>query len=54
MEEFQFALYSWPTAVIRVMGVFETLATTDGVDSLASEIWLGFDSYIISNWVIAP
>ena len=39
-DEFVDKLYSWPTAPVTVMGVFET-AATDGQATVDSELWIG-------------
>ncbi len=52
-DEFSYTIYTWPTAVINVMAVFETSAT-DGERTVSSEVWVGADSYFISQWDAAP
>lgn len=48
-ENFPYSIYTWPTAVIRVMGTFQTSAT-DGRSQVDSEVWVGSDSYGVARW----
>ena len=48
-DEFAEPVYTWPTAVVNIMGVFETTAT-DGESTATSEVWVGTDSFIITQW----
>ena len=48
-SQFAYPAYSWPTAVVEAMGVFET-TTTDGQQTTRSEVWVGADSYFINQW----
>ena len=46
--EFPDSIYTWPTARVEVMGVFEITAT-DGKRSIFAEVWLGASSHVISK-----
>ena len=46
--EFPDSIYTWPTARVEVMGVFEITAT-DGKGSIFAEVWLGASSHVISK-----
>ena len=46
--EFPDSIYTWPTAKVEVMGVFEIHAT-DGKRSVFAEVWLGSSSHVISK-----
>lgn len=41
-------IYTWPTAKVEAMGVFEITAT-DGKRSVFAEVWLGASSYVIGK-----
>jgi len=47
-NEFTNPVYSWPTALVEVMGVLETQAANGGTTA-SSEVWVGSDSYIITG-----
>ncbi|MBI4339819.1 MAG: isopeptide-forming domain-containing fimbrial protein [Chloroflexi bacterium] len=51
-DEISDAVYSWPTALVQVMGVFQTEAT-DGRSTVSSEVWIGDSSYAIAQWNIS-
>jgi uncharacterized repeat protein (TIGR01451 family) len=42
-------VYTWPTARIKVMSVIETLSDTPDGDSAIARIWIGSDSYLITE-----
>ncbi len=46
--EFPDSIYTWPTARVEVMGVFEITAT-DGKRSVFAEVWLGASSHVIGK-----
>jgi hypothetical protein len=52
LDEFSYSAYSWPTALVEAMGVFQTDAT-DGESTASSEIWLGSDAYLVAYWEIS-
>jgi hypothetical protein len=51
LDEFPYTIYTWPTAVVKAMGVFESRAT-DGKSEAFSEMWIGTDSVIVKRWTI--
>jgi uncharacterized repeat protein (TIGR01451 family) len=48
LDEFSHAVYSWPTSVVKAMGVMQTTATR-GDGTASSEVWVGTDSYIVQG-----
>ncbi|MDP3064663.1 MAG: hypothetical protein Q8O40_15885 [Chloroflexota bacterium] len=51
VDEFAYSIYSWPTAVVQAMGVFESSAS-DGQSTASSEVWVGSDTYAVASWEI--
>ena len=49
--EFAEPVYTWPTALVKVMSVFETTAS-DGQSLVYSEVWIGTDSHVVKRWVV--
>jgi uncharacterized repeat protein (TIGR01451 family) len=47
-------VYTWPTARIKVMSVIETLSDTPDGDSAIARIWIGSDSYLITESDLVP
>ncbi len=52
LDELQESVYTWPTAMIEAMGAFEASATY-GEGIALTEVWIGLDSYEVTQWVIA-
>lgn len=44
-------LYTWPTAVVEAMGVFDTWSD-DGSTTVTSRVWLGNDTIIRTSWAV--
>ena len=51
LDEMADVAYTWPTAPVEVMGVFESTAT-QGRTTVSSELWAGADSYAVTRWAI--
>lgn len=52
LDELAESVYTWPTAMIETMGVFEASAT-NGESTALTKMWIGLDSYEVTQWVIA-
>ena len=50
--ELSYVLYSWPTAVVKAMSVMET-CSSDGDAAVTTEVWLGADSELTSDFEIS-
>lgn len=48
LDEFSHSVYTWPTSIVRAMGVLQTTATS-GDGTASSEVWVGTDSYIVQG-----
>lgn len=51
IDELTHQVYSWPTAVVQVMGTFEASATDAGT-GVSSEIWVGSDAVVVAEWEV--
>ncbi|MBI4340322.1 MAG: DUF11 domain-containing protein [Chloroflexi bacterium] len=48
-DELDYSVYTWPTALVRVMGVVKS-SVTDGEATADSEVWVGSDAYSLAWW----
>lgn len=45
-------LYTWPTARVQVLGVFQ-LSSTDNKTTTSTDAWLGNEGAILNNWSVS-
>ena len=50
-DEIAYEVYAGPTAVVRIMALFQTCGT-DGKTSVSSEVWLGADTNLLPGFTI--
>ncbi len=50
-DELDYSVYTWPTAMVRVMGVAKT-SVTDGEYTADSEVWVEAGDYAVAYWSI--
>ena len=51
IAEFTDTIYTWPTALIKIMSAAETSAESGGLSAIG-EVWANDGSYVTSKWQI--
>ena len=51
LDEFANPAYTWPSALVTIMGVFETSAT-DGAATAEAEVWIGVGTHVVMHWEV--
>ncbi len=53
VDELQHPVYTWPTAMVHVMGVAKS-SVTGGKGIAYTELWVAPSEYVVTNWSMTP